>query len=171
MTTAARIAVSMDDRYPRPVTDGGKTRHGSVPGRWRPRAGVLVVGLCVVAAGLLIHYTWAGATADFLADALYAVLVYLIVTVVVPPIRAISAAGIACGICVLIEFAQLTDGPGAVAALFPPAVLVLGNTFAVVDLVAYAVGIAAAVACVVLIEALPIGRKSTGTTDEGGTAL
>jgi Protein of unknown function (DUF2809) len=117
-------------------------------GRWRARPGILIVGLCVVAAGLLIHYTWVGATADFLADALYAVLVYLVVMFVAPRIPPTTTAAIAYGICVLVELAQLTDGPAAVAAIFPPAVLVLGNTFALVDLVAYAVGLAFAVACV-----------------------
>jgi Protein of unknown function (DUF2809) len=133
------------------VTDGGDSRPVlTVRGRWRPRPWLLIIGLCVVATGLLIHYTWAGPTADFLADALYAVLVYLLVMFVVPWIRPITGAGIAYGICVLVELAQLTDGPTAVAAVFPPAVLVLGNTFALVDLVAYAVGLAVALAAFVI---------------------
>jgi len=134
-----------------------------VRARWRPRPGILIVGLCVVATGLLIHYTWVGATADFLADALYAVLVYLLVIFVAPRLRPITWAGIAYGICVLVELAQLTNGPTAVAAVFPPAVLVLGNTFAWIDLMAYAVGIASATACVLLSRGL-LARGSKPTT-------
>lgn len=104
-----------------------------------------------------------GATADFLADALYAILVYLLVMFVVPQLRPITIAAIAYGICVLVEFAQLTDGPTAVAAVFPPAVLVLGNTFAWIDLMAYAVGIASATACVLLSRGLLL-RASKPTT-------
>jgi hypothetical protein len=115
--------------------------------RWRGRGGTALLGLCVVAAGLLIHYTATGAVADFLADALYAVLIYLIVVFVAPGIRRVAAAGISYGMCTIVELAQLTDGTAAVVAAFPPAVLVLGNTFALVDLIAYAVGVAAAVAC------------------------
>lgn len=147
------------------MSDGGATtRHPGVSGRWRPRPGIVIVGLCVVAAGLFIHYTLTGATADFLADALYAVLIYLIVIFVLPRLRPLAAAGIAYGICALVELAQLTDGPTAVAAVFPPAVLVLGNTFAVVDLVAYAVGIASALACGMLPRAL-LESRSTSHTD------
>ncbi len=79
-----------------------------------------------------------------MADALYAVLMYTVVIFVLPRIRPIMAAGIAYALCVVIELAQVTDGPAALAAAFPPARLILGTTFAPVDLVAYAVGAAVA---------------------------
>lgn len=119
----------------------------------------VAIGMGVVVLGLVVHYTMGGPGADFLADALYAVLIYVIVVFFLARIRAITIAAIAYGICVLVELAQLTDGPTAVAAVFPPAVLVLGNTFALVDLVAYAVGIAVALACVALIGTLRTGRN------------
>ncbi|WP_166874312.1 DUF2809 domain-containing protein [Salinibacterium sp. ZJ450] len=110
--------------------------------RSRPRT--LLAGVLVTAAGLLVHFTLAGAAADFTADALYAVLAYLVVALLAPRMPPAALAGIAYGLCALIELGQLTGLPAALAVLFPPARLLLGTTFAPLDLLAYAVGVAGA---------------------------
>ncbi|WP_166788076.1 DUF2809 domain-containing protein [Cryobacterium glaciale] len=84
---------------------------------------------------------------DFAADALYAVLAYLAVSFIAPRLRPQGTATVSYLVCVAIEAAQLSPGPAALADVFPPARLVLGTTFAPVDLLAYAVGALAALVC------------------------
>jgi hypothetical protein len=132
------------------VTNTGQRASSSTspnPSLRRIRSAAVGIAAGVVVLGLAVHFTLSGPVADFVADALYAVLMYTVVIFVLPRIRPIMAAGIAYALCVVIELAQVTDGPAALAAAFPPARLILGTTFAPVDLVAYAVG--AAVALVV----------------------
>ncbi|WP_167041181.1 DUF2809 domain-containing protein [Salinibacterium sp. ZJ454] len=123
--------------------------------RSRPRT-LLAAGVLVTAAGLLVHFTLAGAAADFTADALYAVLAYLVVALLAPRMPPAAVAGIAYGLCALIELGQLTGLPAALAVLFPPARLLLGTTFAPLDLLAYAVGVAGAL----LAEWLLLARRA-----------
>lgn len=125
---------------------GQRVSDAASPSLWRIRWIAAAIAAGVVVLGLAVHFTLAGPVADLVADALYAVLMYIVVIFVVPRIRPIMAAGIAYAVCVLIELAQLTEGPAALAAAFPPARLILGTTFAPVDLVAYAVGAAVALA-------------------------
>lgn len=111
------------------------------------RPGIAAVGAGVIALGLLVHFTMGGAGADFLADSLYAVLVYLIVTFVAPRFRPVTAVAVAFAVCAAIELLQLTGGPAAIGEVFPPARLVLGTTYAAVDILAYALGVTGAAAC------------------------
>ncbi|WP_166806409.1 DUF2809 domain-containing protein [Cryobacterium serini] len=97
--------------------------------------------------GLTVHFTNNGPVGDFAADALYAVLTYLAVSFIAPRFRPQVSATIAYLVCVTIEAAQLSPGPAALADVFPPARLILGTTFAPVDLLAYAVGVSAALLC------------------------
>ena len=61
----------------------------------------------VVVAGLV-------AGSNLVGDALYAVLVYVLVVIVVPAITTRTAAAIAFGVCAAIELLQLTGVPAAV---------------------------------------------------------
>ena len=90
--------------------------------------------MVVVAAGLL-----AGSNA--VGDALYAVLVYVLVVGVAPAARSTRAGLVAFGICAAIELLQLTGVAAAIVDALPPAHYVLGTTFNAPDLAAYAVGV------------------------------
>ena len=115
------------------------------------RRGLLIVAVLVVAAGLVTHVAGSGATADFAGDALYAVMIYLVVAIAFPR-AALWIAGLsALAFCTLIECFQLTGFPGLWAQSFWPARLVLGVGFDVRDLAAYAVGVGAAILCDVAI--------------------
>jgi hypothetical protein len=106
----------------------------------RRRGWLLGAGALIIAIGLLVHATASGPAGDFAADALYAVLIYLIVAVLIPRAGSLLVAGIALAFCVAIELFQLTGVPSALAEIAPLTRLVLGTTFAPVDLVAYALG-------------------------------
>lgn len=93
--------------------------------------------MVVVVAGLV-------AGSNLLGDALYAVLVYVVIVGVAPGIAAPRAAAIAFGICAAIELLQLTGLPAAIVDVVPVARYVLGTTFNAPDLLAYAVGVALA---------------------------
>jgi len=110
-----------------------------VPARGRRGALALAV-VPVVGAGLLTSRV-GGAAADVLGDALYAVLVTLLVSLAVPgrPLRLRAVVAVAC--CWAVEAAQATGAPAAAVAAWPPAALVLGTTFAWRDLAAYAAGV------------------------------
>ena len=98
---------------------------------------VLVLGLGV---RLLLHGVWTGPA----GDALYAVLVYLVVAFVLPRQRSLAVGGVAFAVCAAIELFQLTGLPVAWAQAFPLVRLVLGTTFVAGDLLLYALGCAAA---------------------------
>lgn len=93
--------------------------------------------MLVVVAGL-------AAGSNPLGDALYAVLVYVLVIAVAPAVRVRRAAVVAFGICAAIELLQLTGLPATIADALPPARNVLGTTFHAPDLLAYAAGVALA---------------------------
>lgn len=99
---------------------------------------VVVVGL-----GLAVH-RWApeSAASDVAGDALYAVLIFLLVVVVAPRLASAWVAVIAGAWCVAVELLQLTTLPTAAAAAFPPIALVLGTGFDPRDLVVYTVAVA-----------------------------
>jgi hypothetical protein len=117
------------------------------------RTWIAAVGAGVIALGLLVHFTMGGAGADFLADSLYAVLIYLIVTFVVPSFRPLTVTAVAFAICAVIELLQLSGVPAALGEVFPPTRLVLGTTYAAVDILAYALGVTGALACELLLRA------------------
>lgn len=115
------------------------------------RAGVLpwLAAVCgVVAFGLIVRFGVGGPVGDFLGGVLYTILIALLVYPVLAEgsdvrgrrSRVWRAAAIGGLIAVVIELLQLTGAPAALAAVFPPARLVFGTSFAALDFVAYACG-------------------------------
>jgi uncharacterized membrane protein YdbT with pleckstrin-like domain len=106
----------------------------------RRRMLAAVAGLILVT-GLVVHFTIESAAGDFVADSLYAVLLYVVLSFIFvrAPVSRIALAAFL--ICVGIELFQLTGVPAALAEVFPPIRLLLGTTFAVLDLVAYFLGV------------------------------
>jgi len=101
----------------------------------------VVAAVVVVAAGLATARYGSGAAADALGDALYAVLVLLLVTLAVPRWSRPAQAGLAVALCWAVELSQLTGAPAAAAAVWPPLRYLLGTTFVATDLLWYAVGV------------------------------
>jgi Protein of unknown function (DUF2809) len=110
----------------------------------RRRVALLVVAVLVVVAGLAVHGAADGWVGGFTGDALYAVLMVVLVAIVAPraPSAAVGAIGLA--VCVGVELLQLTGVPARLSAAVPGVELVLGSTFQATDLLAYAIGAAAA---------------------------
>ncbi|MEU7742214.1 DUF2809 domain-containing protein [Nonomuraea sp. NPDC049158] len=102
--------------------------------RWAALAAAVVT----VLAGLGVRLLWDGPFAKYAGDALYTVLIYLLVVLVLPRVRPLWAALGATALSWAIEFAQLWEIPPLLQPL-------LGSTFNPPDLFWYAVG--AAVAC------------------------
>lgn len=98
-----------------------------------------------IAAGLTVHeiapLTFAG---DFAGDALYAVLIFLLVALVLPRRPSSSVALLALAWCAAVEAFQLTGLPEQWGLAWRPLMLVFGTVFSWWDLLAYAVGVAAA---------------------------
>ncbi|MDF2919445.1 MAG: hypothetical protein K0S70_3662 [Microbacterium sp.] len=111
-------------------------------GRAARRWGAAALAVAVVAAGLVVHGILPDTAAtDIAGDALYAVLIYVLVVAVAPGAATVVVAAVAGGWCIAVELLQLTDLPALAAAVFPPAVLVLGTVFDARDLVVYVVTI------------------------------
>lgn len=104
------------------------------------------VAFDVVIAGLLIHFFLKGDVASLVADALYTVLIYLIIAVILPLAAHWRIAAWAFGFSTLIEILQLSSLPTRWGNSFPPLRLIFGTTFSVWDIVAYAVGALVALA-------------------------
>jgi uncharacterized membrane protein YdbT with pleckstrin-like domain len=104
------------------------------------------IAALIVITGLLVHFAIRGVVADFVGDALYAVLVYLVVSFILVRRSSWHIALIAVLFCVAIELLQLTGLPDALAEVFPPSRYLLGTTFSTLDLVAYIVGVGTAAA-------------------------
>jgi hypothetical protein len=106
---------------------------------------ILLLASCgTIVAGLTVSTVFAGFLADAIGDALYTVLVYLLVAIVAPRLRRLTVAGVAFGVSAVIEFLQLTGIPAALAEIFPLSRLVFGSTFVATDLIFYAGGALAA---------------------------
>ena len=97
----------------------------------------------VVLVGLMVHGVRSAAT-SFAADALYTVLLYLLVALAWPRLRPWWPAAIAFGLSAAVEFFQLTGIPAELADRVPLVALALGEGFSPLDLLAYACGAAAA---------------------------
>ena len=108
------------------------------------RRRLLVSAVLVVGAGLVTHIAGTGPIADFAGDALYAVMIYLVIAIAVPRAAFWLVGATVLVLCTLIECFQLTGLPALWAQTFWPVRLVLGVGFDARDLVAYAVGAAAA---------------------------
>ncbi len=106
-----------------------------------PRRLVLCVAVVgVIPVGLAARFLLPGGRADIAGGALYTVLLYLLLGFIKPRWLPIRLAIVAFGISTLVELLQLTPLPGALSAVVPPMRLVLGTTFSVADLPAYALG-------------------------------
>lgn len=125
---------------------------GAAARRWR----LLVIAGLVIAAGLLTHLVGSGPIADRAGDALYAVMVYLVIAIAFPRASVVIVGVAALAICTAIEVFQLTGLPALWAQSFWPVRLVLGAGFDPGDLIAYAMGAAAAAAADFV-----IGRRGT----------
>lgn len=99
------------------------------------RLHIALAGTVTVSAGLGVRALWDGPFAKYAGDALYTVLIYVVVVFFWPRVRPVVAALTAAAASWAIEFAQLTDLP---QVLRP----VLGSTFNPPDLFWYAVGAA-----------------------------
>lgn len=125
---------------------------GAAARRW----GLLAIGGLVTAAGLLTHLVGSGPIADRAGDALYAVMVYLVIAIAFPRASVVIVGVIALALCTAIEVFQLTGLPAQWAQGFWPVRLVLGVGFDPGDLAAYLVGAAAAA-----VADFVIGRRGT----------
>jgi hypothetical protein len=133
----------------------------TVLGRTRLVAGVAAVVTVVGALG--IRGVAGGDFGKYAGDALYTVLVHILVVFVSPGVRPrVAGAGafaFSCGV----ELLQLTPVPAALSERSGVARLVLGSTFNAPDLLWYAVGAAAAGA----LHSLWVGRRP-GRADRQG---
>lgn len=106
------------------------------------RLALLFAATDVAVLGLVLHFFVSGDFFSLITDALFTVLLYLLLALALPAAQRSWVALAAFGISAFIEIAQLTGVPAALAASFPPSRLVFGTTFSTLDLVAYAVGAA-----------------------------
>ncbi|MFC7402864.1 DUF2809 domain-containing protein [Citricoccus sp. GCM10030269] len=127
------------------------------------RLAIGVVALTTVALGLGVRWFGDGAWTGPVGDALYAVLIYLLVSLAIPRRSPMLVAGIAVVICALVELFQLSGLPLQWAETWPPIRLVLGTTFGWSDLLAYVLGcvVAGVVAGVVSSVAVGAARRAT----------
>jgi hypothetical protein len=99
-----------------------------------------------VAAGLGARALLAGLPAKVAGDALYTVLIHVLVVAAQPDVRPSRAAAVALGTSFAVEFAQLTPYPAWLSSKHVILRLVFGTTFGFVDLAGYVVGAAFALA-------------------------
>lgn len=133
----------------------------TAPARTRLRAGCAAV--LTLAAGLALTLTAEGAVGSYAGDALYTVLVYLLVVLIAPRVRPLTAAAVALVFSWAVELFQLSGVPAELSAQSFGARLVLGSTFNAPDLLWYAVGAAS----VWLVHARARARAGTRTTVRG----
>jgi hypothetical protein len=112
----------------------------------RPRGAILLAIPVTVAAGLGSRHVLAGHPAKLAGDALYTVLVYLLVLLVRPEARPRRAFAIALGVSFAVEFAQLTPYPAWLSSQHVLLRLVFGTTFGWEDLAGYVIGASTAAA-------------------------
>jgi hypothetical protein len=119
-----------------------------MPAWLRLRLPWLVALVLVVPAGLAVRY--GAARVPFLAKyggvALWSVMAYAAILVLAPRLSVARAALIALAVSFAVELAQLSPIPAALSAKHLVLRLLLGTTFSVYDLPAYAVGVALAAA-------------------------
>jgi hypothetical protein len=112
----------------------------------RARRAALLLVPATIAAGLGSRAVLGGLPAKMAGDALYTVLIYVLVVVVRPGVRLSRAFAIALGLSFAVELAQLTPYPAWLSSKHVILRLIFGTTFGFVDLAGYVVGAAFAVA-------------------------
>ncbi|WP_326823753.1 ribosomal maturation YjgA family protein [Streptosporangium sp. NBC_01756] len=115
-----------------------------LPAALRSRLPALVTAAVTIAAGLTVRAVTGGWFGKYAGDALYTVLVYALIVLVWPRVSPGRAALGALAFSWVVEFAQLTPVPAALSETGVLARLVLGSTFGIADLAAYAAGAALA---------------------------
>lgn len=100
----------------------------------------VVAAVACLGLGLALQLLEQSVAIDLLGSVLYVLLVGLLVLVVRPSLRAVTAAAIALAFATLVEFLQLTAIHATIVEAVPMAGLVLGNAFDPMDLLAYLVG-------------------------------
>ena len=110
----------------------------------RARGAALLLVPLTVAAGLGSRAFLGGLLAKVAGDALYTVLIYVLVVVVRPDVRLSRAFAIALGLSFAVELAQLTPYPAWLSSKHVILRLIFGTTFGFVDLAGYLVGAAGA---------------------------
>ncbi len=110
----------------------------------RRRLPLVAVAVLVVLAGLAVQTLRPAAWADVGGTVLYAALVYVVLALVWPSAVAARIGLATAAVCTSIELLQLTGAAASLSAAFAPARLVVGTTFAWVDLLAYTAGAASA---------------------------
>jgi hypothetical protein len=110
----------------------------------RRRGAILLLAPATVAAGLASRKVLSGLPAKLAGDALYTVLVYVLVLLVAPDARVRRAFAIALGVSFAVEFAQLTPYPAWLSSKHVILRLIFGTTFGWIDLAGYVVGAVAA---------------------------
>ena len=113
----------------------------------QPRIFYLISGIVVVLIGVASRVLHSGLTVvdKYLGDALYAVLVYILLGVARPGMAPARKALVACALMAAIEAFQLTQVPAWMAKSGALALklgaIILGTSFSWYDLLAYAFGI------------------------------
>lgn len=135
--------------------------------RTTSRIALAILIAMTIGAGLLVHRFGGGAVGDITGDALYAVMICLLLAFIVPNARPVWRALAAVVVCFGIELLQLTGLPQAWSAVFPPAQLLFGVGFDPRDLVVYASAILIATLVEVLIGRMLRPSVRRGRTPEG----
>lgn len=107
------------------------------------RALLLGAAIITIVLGLTVHWSVTAAWANPVTNALYTVLVALLIAFALPRLPLWQVALGAFAFSAVIEFFQATGVPAGIAEQFPPAALLLGTTFVATDFISYAVGAAA----------------------------
>lgn len=124
------------------------------------RRRLLIAAVPVIVVGLAVHLIGSGPVANFAGDALYAVMIYLVIAVVFARAASWLIGTAAVVVCTLIELFQLTGLPAVWAEAFWPVRLVLGAGFDARDLIAYAVGAALATVCDLILRRRSPARRA-----------
>lgn len=114
------------------------------------RGTTLALAAVTIAVGLLVHFHggFLGPTArDMLGDALWAMMIFWLISAIAGSTRLATRAAVAYGLCVLVELSQLLHSP-ALDTLRATLLghLVFGSGFDPRDLISYGLGIGGAVA-------------------------
>lgn len=111
----------------------------------RSRLRYLILAAITIALGLLLQQVRSSlpfTLADVVGDALWGVMIYWLVGVLLPQSRTLGKAAIALAICWLVELSQLYHAPWIDSwRATTLGHLVLGSGFDLRDLVAYAIGV------------------------------
>jgi hypothetical protein len=109
------------------------------------RTALAAIPLTIVA-GLGSRAVLTGLPAKLAGDALYTVLVYVLVLAVRPAVTPRRAFAVALGVSFAVEFFQITPYPAWLSSKHVVLRLIFGTTFGFVDLVGYTIGALASLA-------------------------